>query len=346
MELHSRLVHAEPGQRVVAVRALEQGRALGSALGEGPTAELAEERAIARLLARLLNHQPAQAPVQPLPTAIQPAPVADRPAATAAGASATGISATGISATGVSATGVTAADVTAAAVTTAGGSAADAPPVPTRTSPAGATGAPAAEAAAGRPTRPGGAAGVERPREGVASPLAPPGQVPVEPPGEASIDASPEPARAATGEPALAAPQEVPGEPPPDPEDWSGELAAIERALKRLGWAREQEAVYLERAFGHPSRSRLTTYADLLAYLRALEAMTEGEDPAQVAVPLRRRDLLAQSDQLLAQLGWGAEQGREFLARHLGASSRQQLRDDQLLQFNLLLEEALLGSGA
>jgi len=183
-------------------------------------------------------------------------------------------------------------------------------------------------------------------------PAAPPapiiglGQVASEAPSEASIDASPEPAGAPTGEPALAVPQEVPGEPPPDPEDWSGELAAIERALKRLGWAREQEAVYLERAFGHPSRSRLTTYTDLLTYLRALEAMTEGEDPAQVAVPLRRRDLLAQSDQLLAQLGWGAQQGREFLARHLGASSRQQLRDDQLLQFNLLLEEALLGSGA
>lgn len=133
-------------------------------------------------------------------------------------------------------------------------------------------------------------------------------------------------------------------EPPPDPEDWSSELAAIDRALKRLGWTREREAVYLERAFGHPSRSRLTTYADLLAYLRALEAMAEGVDPARVAVPLRRRDLLAQSDQLLERLGWGAEQGREFLERHLGASSRQQLRDDQLLQFNLLLEEALLAS--
>jgi len=137
----------------------------------------------------------------------------------------------------------------------------------------------------------------------------------------------------------------APQEPPPDPEDWSSELAALDRELQRLGWSRDQEALYLERAFGHPSRSRLTTYADLLAYLRALESMAPGQDPEQVAVPLRRRDLLAQSDQLLERLGWQADQGRRFLEKELGASSRSQLDDGQLLQFNLLLEEALLGAG-
>jgi hypothetical protein len=247
MELHSRLVHAEAGRRVVCVRARENGHDLGSALGEGATAEEAEDRATQRLRQRLGAGPAEPAMASPEAPARAPAP------------------------------------------------------------------APVRSTASTQPTLP---------------PLAPP------PP-------APAPAPAGSTTPAEATPQE----PPPDPEDWSGELAALDRELQRLGWSREQEALYLERAFGHPSRSRLTTYADLLAYLRALEAMAPGNDPEQVAVPMRRRDLLAQSDQLLAQLGWQAEQGRRLLEQRLGASSRSQLDDGQLLQFNLLLEEALLEGG-
>ena len=135
-------------------------------------------------------------------------------------------------------------------------------------------------------------------------------------------------------------------EPPADPEDWSGELTRIDLQLQRLGWQREQEATYLERAFGHPSRSRITTYADLASYLQTLEMLGEPADPASVPVPLRRRDLLSQSDALLASLGWDAAKGRQFLEQQLGLASRQQLSDNQLLQFNMLLEEALLAEGA
>jgi hypothetical protein len=134
-------------------------------------------------------------------------------------------------------------------------------------------------------------------------------------------------------------------EPPPDPEDWSAELARIDLALKRIGWQREQEGQYLERAFGHPSRSRLTTYNDLLAYLRLLEQLEPGCDPHTSPVPLRRSELLSQSDDLLSQLGWDALKGRQFLEHQLGRASRQQLSESQLLQFNMLLEEALMAAG-
>jgi hypothetical protein len=63
-------------------------------------------------------------------------------------------------------------------------------------------------------------------------------------------------------------------------------------------------------------------------------------------VPLRRRDLLTQSDLLLGQLGWEADRGRRFLEEQLGASSRSQLSDPQLLQFNMLLEGELLDAQA
>jgi len=62
-----------------------------------------------------------------------------------------------------------------------------------------------------------------------------------------------------------------------------------------------------------------------------------------VPPPLRRPELLGQCDQLLGQLQWGASQGREFLEKHFALASRQQLSDEQLLQFNMLLEGVLIG---
>jgi hypothetical protein len=135
-------------------------------------------------------------------------------------------------------------------------------------------------------------------------------------------------------------------EPPADPEDWSRELTAVDLHLRRLGWNRQQEGVYLQRAFHHPSRSRLTRYGDLLAYLAALEALLPGSDPSLAPVPLRRVDLLAQGDELLARLGWSAERGRALLEEHLQRVSRSQLSDAQLLHFNMLLESELLAAPA
>ena len=139
-----------------------------------------------------------------------------------------------------------------------------------------------------------------------------------------------------------AAPPPAAADPPADPEDWSSELARLDLELRRLGWSREQEGEFLQRAYGHPSRSRITSYTDLKAYLDALEGLTPGAEPASSPVPLRRRDLLAQSDQLLVALGWKGEQARQFLEQQLGATSRQQLNDSKLLHFNMLLESELL----
>ena len=131
-------------------------------------------------------------------------------------------------------------------------------------------------------------------------------------------------------------------EPPAEPDDWSEELTAVEMELQRLGWQREQEGEFLQRAFGHPSRTRLVNYADVVAYLKALRCLEPGCSPASAPVPLRRSDLLRCSDELLGQLQWGAAQGRQLLEEQFGKASRQQLSDEQLLQFNQLLEEQLI----
>ena len=134
---------------------------------------------------------------------------------------------------------------------------------------------------------------------------------------------------------------EEPSETPSDPEDWSEELTAIDFEINRIGWGRDQERIYLERAFGHAGRHRLTRYADLVAYLRQLRQLDVGDQPDQAIVPIRRGDLITQGDQMLRQLGWSGEQARGFLQQHLQAKSRQQLSDEQLLQFNILLENQI-----
>ena len=126
-----------------------------------------------------------------------------------------------------------------------------------------------------------------------------------------------------------------------EPEDWSDELTAVELELQRLGWDRHQEGIYLERAFALASRNRLVNYADLVIYLKALRTLEPPCSAATAAIPLLRAAMLKASDQLLGQLQWGAEEGRAFLVEHFGHSSRLQLSDDQLQQFNGLLQKQL-----
>ena len=134
----------------------------------------------------------------------------------------------------------------------------------------------------------------------------------------------------------------APSETPTDPDDWSDELTAIDMEIRRIGWSREQEQEYLPRAFGLGSRHKLTRYADLVAYLRQLKLIQANDDASTAPAPIRRGDLLQQGDAMLKQLGWSSDQARTFLQQQLGATSRQQLSDEQLLQFNMLVEEQTL----
>ena len=130
-----------------------------------------------------------------------------------------------------------------------------------------------------------------------------------------------------------------PSEAPTDPDDWSEELTAIDLELKRIGWTREHEHLYLERAHGHGSRHKLTRYSDLVSYLNKLKSLEVGAEAGAVQTPLRRSDLITQGDEMLTTLNWNQERAKSFLQSKLGATSRQQLSDEQLLEFNMFLEE-------
>ncbi|MEB3195260.1 MAG: hypothetical protein VKO19_09090 [Cyanobacteriota bacterium] len=164
-------------------------------------------------------------------------------------------------------------------------------------------------------------------------------------------ESRPEAAPPASSTPAIPQPSPSPSPPLPpeepvataeDPEDWSADLAQLDRLVRQLGWGKEEERVFLQRLFGHPNRSRLTHYGDLLLFRRALEALSPGAQPSSAPLPMKRTDLLSQCDGLLQRLGWSTDQARKVLEQHFAASSRQHLSDEQLLAFNLLLEGELL----
>ena len=152
------------------------------------------------------------------------------------------------------------------------------------------------------------------------------------------VEPSSAPTTPSTQQFAAIAPDNAPSETPTDPDDWSAELTAIDMEIRRIGWSREQEQEYLTRAFGFGSRHKLTRYADLVAYLRQLKLIQANDDASTAPAPIRRGDLLQQGDAMLKQLGWSSYQARAFLQQHLGSTTRQQLSDEQLLQFNMLLE--------
>ena len=248
----ARLVHGEPGRRVVEVSGWRGGQCLGRCLGEAEDAETAEERAIARLSQRLAALQ----------------------------------------------------DTT--------------------------------ERAASQPRQALIRHSEEEANEAASEQTSPQKTAPAPAPVPAALPQQPQ-------QPQL---PQLPVEPAADPDDWSEELAELDVQLQRLGWDRSQESIYLQRAFGHPSRNRLTAFADLAAYLRAVRVLSPGSSPESAAIPLRRSELLSQCEQLLASLGWDAGRGRQFLEQHFQLASRQQLGDEQLLRFNMLLEEQVIGFGS
>ena len=133
----------------------------------------------------------------------------------------------------------------------------------------------------------------------------------------------------------------APSETPTDPDDWRmsrppSTWKSTHRLVSRAG------AGVLDRA--GLEAAMLTRYADLVAYLRQLKLIQANDDASTAPAPIRRGDLLHQGDSMLKQLGWSSDQARAFLQQHLGLTSRQQLSDEQLLQFNMLLEEQTLSA--
>ncbi len=336
MRIEAELCHIEAQCCVVRVSGWDGDIAIGSAIGQGATAEEAEDRALERLCSRLLNSRPATR--QELASSSnERQPAASEAKKQAPQAQKTTQPATSKATPQEHTKSISRPTVREQEQVGPAEPRAEKPvrqPLKRHPAPQSTKTTPAA------PTSP--ASGDAAKNLASDSPSDSPSEILGEIPSDSASESPREASRGVASETPSETTNETPSEAPTDPDDWSDELAAIDMQLQRIGWDRDQEKIYLNRAFGHSSRHRLTRYADLVAYLKRLEGLQPGEQAEAAPVPMRRSDLLSQSDQLLQQLSWSADQGKKLLKEHLGAGSRQQLSDEQLLNFNMILEEELI----
>ncbi len=126
-----------------------------------------------------------------------------------------------------------------------------------------------------------------------------------------------------------------------EPEDWSNILSLIDIEIKRIGWNRDQENQFIIRILNSKDRSRITKYKDISRLLDLLTHISPGTKPDLAIVKSKKEILIEHSNEILAQLNWDQDKGRDYLNEKMNVISRFELTEEQLSEFNGLLEEAL-----
>ena len=116
-----------------------------------------------------------------------------------------------------------------------------------------------------------------------------------------------------------------------EPSDWSNELTAIDSEIERLRWSRDDEIHFLETNLGINNRNKITNYNDILEYLNLLKKVTI--EIKSNGLNRTISTLIDESNQILKDLSWNNQQGREYLQNEFNVSSRKELNQDQLLSF-------------
>ncbi|KGG12420.1 hypothetical protein [Prochlorococcus sp. MIT 0601] len=120
-------------------------------------------------------------------------------------------------------------------------------------------------------------------------------------------------------------------------EDWSKELDQLDTIVKRLGWDRESENIFLSKILGVRSRNRITDHYEMLLAIEMLSKLNEGANPEDINRYIERDYVINSSNNLLSSLDWNTEKARTFLFEKFNVNSRSELDIKQLLLFNLML---------
>ena len=115
------------------------------------------------------------------------------------------------------------------------------------------------------------------------------------------------------------------------PIDWSNELAEIDSEIKRLKWTRDDEVKFLEKHFGYNNRTKITSYKEIIKYLNILKNIDNNLRKNMNSGKLYT--LIEESDNILNELHWDHNQGREFLHKEFKVSTRKELNEKQLVSF-------------
>lgn len=158
-----------------------------------------------------------------------------------------------------------------------------------------------------------------------------PGAAPPETTPETTVESSPQtpPKRAAKPIFASDSPP-IPASPqPPQPVEAVFTPVSLQPA--------EPEQAEYERSEPDPSTASATPAPPAPADPPAAEPF-QPQLPEHSPAPVDLSDIIVQTDVELKRLGWGVNQGREFLERTYGKRSRHDLTDEELLEFLLYLE--------
>ena len=108
-----------------------------------------------------------------------------------------------------------------------------------------------------------------------------------------------------------------------------------------MGWDKVKENEFLNKEFDCKNRSRITTYKLLNEFLSKLKSIKSEKVYPQHNDVNYRAEILNQIDQILEKLHWDENHGRNFLYKKLNVTSRQNLNNEKLAEFALLLKDQL-----
>ena len=121
-------------------------------------------------------------------------------------------------------------------------------------------------------------------------------------------------------------------------DDWSEELSIIDLELKRIGWNRAQENMFLENVLGYTNRNKITSYREIRLYMDYLKGIESGIEPQSQDQKAFRDFITRKCDDLITILGWDSNNARKYLYKMLNKRSRQQLNIYEFIEFTELLE--------
>ncbi len=125
------------------------------------------------------------------------------------------------------------------------------------------------------------------------------------------------------------------------PNDWSEEIYAIDYEIKRIGWSKEDEDLFINESLQYRSRDRITSYEDIMLFISLLKKIKEGSAAKDYKELFNSENLILKSNKLLDILGWETVKARDFLNKQFNKNSRNLLTKKELLKFIQLLEQEL-----
>ena len=123
--------------------------------------------------------------------------------------------------------------------------------------------------------------------------------------------------------------------------DWSDELIILDEELKRIGWKKKEEEIYLKKSYGNISRSKITDIKQIYFLIQKLKTIDSNTSPEVAEPPINIEYLINEGDDLLKKLGWNEDLARNTFYEINKKTSRKDATISELSNFNDILKATL-----